>query len=68
MPVIYGYLTPFSSSRSKKRCSETLNSYLYATPSVGERLFRRLFQNEKKYIARAARETAKFEKAFEGGN
>jgi hypothetical protein len=68
MPVIYDYLTSFSSSRSKKRCLEILNSYFYATPSVGERLFREVFRNEKKYIAKAVRGTAKFEKAFEGGN
>lgn len=48
-----------------KRCQKQLNSYVYATPSVTERLMREDLRNKMEHRTRAAKAIAEFEEKFE---
>jgi hypothetical protein len=55
-----------SSSKGKAHSSMTLNGYLYASPSIQERLAQEASLSEAEHKARAEVEIARFDREFEG--
>jgi hypothetical protein len=53
------------SNARRKPCQKQLNSYVYATPSVAERLMRKDLRNKTEHRTRAAKAIAEFEAKFE---
>jgi len=54
------------SNGAKTNSSNTLNSYLYTTSNVSERIARRDFYNIREHTAKAAKTIANFELVFDG--